>query len=108
MQRCVGWGFPYSGGAMSEKRGNRAVRCSNSALHQRHEGNLLAIIGQQGVYVKCQDRACKRWSLLRLSIPGVTVDWSKVGISQVLMPADYHFDLDKTVTVVGEQRRGNH
>jgi len=79
------------------------TRCQNKGLHRSNgEGNILAIIDRDGLYIQCKDRGCKRWTLVEIHIPGVDFDFTKAGITQRLMPKGYHFDLQKAAVVVEE------
>jgi len=72
------------------------VRCRNRHVHFRSEGvgNILFVIGENAIYAKCTDRGCKRWTQVKISLPGVNVDFSNAGITQKLMPKNFKFDTD--------------
>lgn len=81
----------------------RSVKCFNKSIHQRGngEGHLLCVVGKSELYLHCNDRACKRWTKIKISFPGIHLDFTKAAIVQELMPAGYHFDLLKAAVVIG-------
>jgi hypothetical protein len=82
---------------MSKKR---VTRCQNKDIHQkRGAGHILAIFDNDGIYVQCRDRGCRRWTHLEIRWPGVDVDFRDAGIVQSLMPAGHQFDVVPAATV---------
>jgi len=78
------------------------VHCHNKEVHRRSGyGNTLLIYDKNSLYVYCRDRACKRWSKVQISFPGISIDFSKAAIIQTLMPKDYHFDTSDASEVIG-------
>ena len=77
----------------------KTIRCTG-AIHKSHNGNILIAFNKDSIFVKCQDRDCKRWSKITVNIPGVEIDLSKAGIIQEVMAIDYHLHLETTTTVV--------
>jgi hypothetical protein len=77
----------------------QVVRCQGS-IHTRHEGNILIAFSGSDLYVKCNDRDCKHWTKISINIPGLKIDLSEVGITQEVLPSDYHLHLEPATSVV--------
>ena len=56
-------------------------------------GNILFVFDGDSIYARCTDRGCKRWTKITLNIPGVKLDFSKVGFVQEAMPKGFRFEL---------------
>jgi hypothetical protein len=86
------------------------VKCHNKDAHKRSggEGDLLAFLEGNSIYLYCRDRVCKRWTKIEINFPGIRIDFSKAGIVQRLMPKNYNFDYLKATVVLddGFQTRG--
>ena len=82
----------------------QVVRCQGS-IHTKHEGNILIAYSGSEIFVKCNDRDCKRWTKITITIPGLKIDLSEAGITQEVMPPDYHLHLQAATTVVSERSR---
>lgn len=80
------------------------IKCHNKEAHRRSsgEGKILAVFGSDCIYLHCKDRACRRWTRLRISFPGIKLDFSKAAIVQDILAKDYHFDFDKAAVVIGD------
>jgi len=78
------------------------IRCQGS-IHTKHEGNILIAYDGNSIYVKCNDRDCKRWTKLTINIPGININLSESGIVQEVLPADYHLHLQPATTVVSQR-----
>lgn len=76
------------------------IKCVNDEVHKNHEGRLLCILDKDCIYVHCKHANCKRWTKLKISFPGISLDFTKAAIIRELLPSDYHFDFDEAVTVV--------
>ena len=54
--------------------------------------NILAVVDEDCIYIKCSDRDCKRWNKIKISIPGVKLDFSKnVAFTHDVMPRGFVF-----------------
>lgn len=76
-----------------------AIRCQ-SKIHGDRGGNLVCAVVNNAIYIKCQDRDCKRWTKLTINVPGIKIDFSSAGIVQEVMPQDYHLHLEPAPVVV--------
>lgn len=88
---------------MSDKK---VVKCFNEDIHRSYSGigHILMIFDKDGaIYAHCNHKACKRWTKLEISFPGIKLDFSKAAIIQKLMPAGYHFDMDKAAVVFADK-----
>jgi len=81
----------------------KVVRCQGS-IHTKHEGNILIAYGGSSIYVKCNDRDCKRWTKLTINIPGLKINLPESGITQEVLPQDYHLHLEPATTAVLKRR----
>jgi hypothetical protein len=80
----------------------KVIRCQGKT-HGDRQGNILIAISGPSVYIKCQDRDCRRWTKLTFNIPGLKLDLSVAGVLQEVLPEGYHLDLEPAMTVVGEK-----
>jgi hypothetical protein len=80
------------------------VKCQNSDIHRRSKqgGKILMILGDNNIFIQCRDMACKRWTRIGISFPGIKIDFSKAALTQSVMPEGYHFDISPAATVIGE------
>lgn len=80
------------------------IKCYNTNIHRRNngEGHILIILGNDSIYLHCSDRACKRWTKLKISFPGIKINFSKAAVIQTLMPENYHFDINKAAVIIGD------
>lgn len=79
----------------------KVIRCA-SDVHKKHQGNILCAFEGNTIYIKCNDRDCKRWTKLTLNVPGIEIDLSDAGIVQESLPENYHLHLISAITVVGQ------
>jgi hypothetical protein len=56
-------------------------------------------VADNGFFVKCSDKDCRRWTKITLNIPGVKLNFTKAGITQEVLPENYHIDHDQSITV---------
>jgi hypothetical protein len=80
------------------------IRC-HGPIHTQHSGNILLAYKDNSIFVKCNDRACKRWTNLTINIPGINLNLSDAGITQEVLPEDYHLHLAQAMTVVAKRAR---
>jgi len=79
------------------------IKCLNYDDHKKSgEGNLLAFLEGNSIYLYCKDRICKRWTKLEINFPGIKIDFSKAGFVQRLMPKNYKFDYKKAVVIIDQ------
>jgi len=79
------------------------IRCQNRDVHKRHKGNILAAVGSDGIFVQCRDADCKRWTKIKINIPGVKFDLRNSGIVMELLPPGYHLDMTEAAVVISER-----
>ena len=82
-------------------------RCKNGAAHTYRgvpaDGNIVAFLGEKSITIRCPDSACKHWTTLEMSFPGVNIDFRKAGIVQsVSAPGALKFKVSKPVVVLGD------
>jgi hypothetical protein len=82
----------------------QVIRCQGS-IHTKHEGNILIAYSGPDLFLKCNDRDCKRWTKITINIPGLKIDLSEAGITQEVLPQDYHLHLQPATTVVSEHSK---
>lgn len=78
-----------------------AVRCRNSRVHKRLDGlgNILCVLSGADIYVRCTD--CRRWTRLRIAIPGVKkLSLDKAAVSQLTIQGACRFDLQRAAVAV--------
>jgi hypothetical protein len=80
----------------------KVIRCQ-SKIHTEHQGNILAAVEGNSLFIKCPDRGCRRWTRLTIIIPGIKFNLSEAGIVQDVMPEDYHLHLEPATVVVGRR-----
>lgn len=52
-------------------------------------GNVIMILEGNKIYVKDSTGKCGRWTQLALNVPGIVLDFSKVGFVQKTMPKNF-------------------
>jgi hypothetical protein len=82
----------------------QVIKCFNGKVHKRSDGTgkILCFVRGDSIFVKCDDRICKRWTRLMFRIPGVNVNFDNAAIIQKLMPEGHHFDAVGANTVIEE------
>ena len=83
-------------------KAKKVIRCQGD-VHKAHQGNILVAISENALYVKCQDRGCKRWTRITINIPGIKINLLDAGIIQDAMPEEYHLTLEPATVVVGSK-----
>jgi len=101
----------------------KAIRCVSTNRHKcneiplaqtkKHEAHvMLAVVEDDCIYVKCPDQYCKRWNRIKISIPGVKLDFAKVAFTHDVMPKGFvfgsNFNLNRAspkriTSVIGER-----
>jgi hypothetical protein len=76
----------------------KVIRCQ-SDKHQTN-GNILVALSDKSIFVKCNNGVCKSWTKITLNIPGLRLDLSEAGITQEVLPDDYHLHLENATSVV--------
>lgn len=85
--------LPFSGLRSFFK--NSAVRCQN------HEnGNVICIVADNGIIVKCPDGNCRRWTKITFNIPGIKLNLKNAGITQEMYPEKYHLSIKNATTIM--------
>lgn len=79
----------------------KAIRCSDRQCNHG-DGNVLLAFDRNRIYVKCRNRDCKKITRLTIRIHGININFNDAGIVQEVLPEDYHLDLERATTVVGE------
>ena len=69
-----------------------------------HKANIIAALGKDTIFVRCNDKACKRWIRLRVNIPGVKLNFHKAGFTQEILPKDYHLHLEQATVVISDSK----
>jgi hypothetical protein len=77
------------------------IRCIGEN-HEEGRGNILLALDGDSIFVKCQDRNCRRWVRITLHIPGVSIDLSEAGIVQEVLPENTFLDLKPATVVVSD------
>jgi hypothetical protein len=74
---------------------NSAIRCQN------HEGksNVICIVADNGIIVRCPDGKCNRWTKITFNIPGIRLNLKAAGIIQELLPEKYHHDIEEAQSI---------
>lgn len=85
-------------------KSKQVIRCQGH-IHTKHEGNIILAYSGSDLYVKCNDRDCKRWTKVTINFPGLKIDLSEAGITQEVLPADYHLHLEPATSVVLEHSK---
>lgn len=80
----------------------KVIRCQ-SEKHDKSQGNILVAFSDNSIFVKCNNGICKSWTKITLSIPGIRIDLTEAGITQEILPEDYHLHLEPAVSVVGHK-----
>ena len=75
----------------------KIIRCTGP-VHESGQGNILIAIEGNSVYVRCHDRACKRWSKITFNLLSDTLDFA--GKVQEVLPEDINLDTKLAATVV--------
>jgi len=70
-----------------------------------HQANIIAAFGKNTIFVRCNDRYCKRWLRIRIMMPGLNINFQKAGFVQELLPKDYHLHLKQATVVVSQYKR---
>jgi hypothetical protein len=81
------------------------IRCYNPNVHkemqyEKGEGRMLAIFRKNFIFLKCGSHHCKRWTRIKIDVPGVNLDFSNVAFTKKIMPKRYHFDTVKAPLVI--------
>jgi hypothetical protein len=84
------------------------IRCNNLDNHRHDddtekepgEGNILAFVNRDSVYVMCKNGYCKRWTEIQFRFPGTQIDLTKAAITQRLLPRGTRFPADRATTVI--------
>ena len=84
----------------------KVITCSGAA-GQNHQANILLAFGKDTVFVRCNDRYCKRWVRVRVNIPGINLNFQKAGITQEVLPEEYHLHLRAATTVIGTYKKAD-
>jgi len=76
----------------------KAIRCASKNVHKgpfvvkgQTAHNMLLVVDGDCIYAKCPDKGCKRWNRVKITIPGVNLDLSKVAFTQDIMPKGFVF-----------------
>lgn len=74
----------------------QAVRCQNKVHlgYNSNGGNMVMVLKGDSIYVNCPHKKCRRWIKLKIDIPGVKLDFGKVGFVQETMPENFVFGTD--------------
>ena len=70
------------------------IRCRNNKSKDgekpphfpKNAGGILCVYEGDRIYIKCGERRCKRWTEIKVSIPGINIDFSNAGFTQTVMP----------------------
>lgn len=81
------------------------IRCNNLDIHDNPgkepgEGNILCFVEKSRIYIQCSDHRCSRWSEIEITIPGINIDLTQVGIVHRLMPPYHRFDARKATVIL--------
>jgi hypothetical protein len=64
-------------------------RCKNGASHLKEgtqvDGNIVAFIGKNTIVVRCGDRKCRAWNVLKFQLPGIDLDLRQAGVTQTVI-----------------------
>jgi len=98
------WPF-FIGGEMKNDGKTLVVKCHNRSVHNTQgkepgEGNILFVARGNSIFIKCGNHHCKRWNRIKISIPGVNLNFSNAAFLQAKMPKGYHFDTTKATVVI--------
>lgn len=80
-------------------------RCKNGKAHTYKgvpaDGNIIAFLGENSITIRCPDSACKHWTTLEFSFPGVNLDLREIGVVQsTTAPGVLKFKSKKPMVVV--------
>lgn len=80
----------------------KVIRCQ-SDKHEKN-GNILLALSDKSIFVKCNNGICKNWTKITLNIPGIKLDLTEAGITQEVLPDDYHLHLESATTLVVDHK----
>lgn len=70
----------------------KELRCQNPVHEIKESGNLLFVVDKDSLYVKCNDRGCKRWTRITIQQPGVESNYNNAIFETVPMPEGFVFN----------------
>jgi hypothetical protein len=82
----------------------KTILCTGDKI-QNHQANIILAFGKNTIFVRCNDKFCKRWLRIRVNIPGINLNFHKAGFTQELLPKEYHLHLEQATTVVSEYQK---
>lgn len=88
--------LPFSGLRSFFK--NSAIRCQN-----HDNGNVICVIADNGIIVRCHDGTCRRWTKITFNIPGIRLNLKKAGITQELLPEKYHLSIKNATSIISAE-----
>ena len=73
----------------------QVLRCRNKESHKikNGKGKILVVFDGNDIYAYCNDRGCKRWTKITVSIPGININFSNAAITQQVMPDNFKFEI---------------
>lgn len=75
----------------------KVIRCRNVKVHPRGTGHILMVYDNDYIYVRCSERSCRRWARIKISFPGINMNFENAAIEQELMPVNHRFKIDSTI-----------
>lgn len=81
-------------------RGSHSIKTAVRCSAHPDNGNILLVVSGNSILTKCRDASCKRWTKITFEIPGFKINLSEAGITQEVLPENYHIDMKNASTVV--------
>jgi hypothetical protein len=80
-------------------------RCKNEIAHLRNghpmDGNIVMFMGKDTITVRCNNAACRHWTTIQLTLPGIDLDLRKAGITQsTSAPGGTKFNTEKPSIII--------
>lgn len=72
----------------------KELRCHSSNHNIKSAGGILLIAKGPYLYAKCNDRGCKKWTRIGITIPGVKANFDNAAFETKPMPDNFVFNKD--------------